>query len=141
MASRRRGIGGRSDEGRIDAVTALEYRVMAMFGLPDLPQVFSHDPRFARRSLTGLYISAFAKAPDRGGTCGHTVGYVDDAFPPMDVALHGCDLEILNNAGTWHGECSSAGEVNPGTGKPYSEVHWVANLEQTSPRETPSAAP
>jgi hypothetical protein len=101
-------------------------------------EVDSYDPRFTQRPLTGLYLSVFGRTANTGGTCGHTLGPVEDASPELQVSLSGCNsFEILNNNGTWHGDCSQATDINPGTGRPYSEQHWTANLEQISPRETP----
>jgi hypothetical protein len=101
-------------------------------------RVIEYDPRFSERPLTGLFVSPFGRTAGEGGTCGHEVGPVDNAFPTLKVTLGGCEIEIFNNGGTWHGECSDASpQINPATGQPYSTQHWTVNLEQASPRESP----
>lgn len=101
--------------------------------------VDSYDPRFQQRPLTGLYIGAFGRTARTGGTCGHVLGPVDDAVPALSVTLGSCNFfEILNNSGTWHGECTQQSDQLNSLGQPYNETHWTANLEQISPRETPA---
>ena len=105
-------------------------------------RVIEYDPRFSERPLTGLYVSAFGRTADTGGTCGHVLGPVDDASPELQVSLGSCNFfEIFNNNGSWHGECSQESEMNPGTGRPYHTEHWIANLEQISPQQSPAPAP
>jgi hypothetical protein len=94
-----------------------------------LVQVYTSDPRFAERPLTGIYLSVGAGTSGEGGMCGYDGGKiypVTDVDFPMRVDLQGCMFfEVLNDEGTWHGECTE--------GEPTDERHWIANLEQVSP--------
>ena len=89
-------------------------------------EVFTSDPRFAERPLTGFYLSVGAGTGGEGGTCGHETGKVypvTDVDFPMRVDLLGCSFfEVLSMGRDWHGECRE--------GEPTDERHWTADLAQ-----------
>jgi hypothetical protein len=73
-------------------------------------QVFTQDPRYADRPLTGIYLSVAAGLGGSGGTCGHHTGRIYDITDvdfPLRIDLQGCNFfEVLNaNNGSWSGSC------------------------------------
>lgn len=91
-------------------------------------EVFTSDPRFSERPLTGIFLSVAAGTGGEGGTCGYETGKtypVTDVSSPMRIDLRGCMVfEILGDGANWTGECRE--------GEPDDEVYWTAELAEVS---------